>query len=364
MKKISIEELSKEKTLLYNIFDENYCIIFRAGEVLTPGKLLQLRQVSSIFRDEKEQPFNITKTIEIPTLNLSVKDNDDSPSIFKNQNSFDYNNFFIDNNLDINKKVSKFPLDSLDITGTTEVINKKSIIDPFTQIRIKIFHSQIIQQVKKPDYKSSLEMYSQVRDKILQDLPKLIENTNYNSELRLIGNYNLCHVINTAILSLALSKRLGISKSETSDIVMGALLHDIGKIVLPQEITANDSLSKKEKEKLETHTTIGYDIVKNKLKLSDTICDIVLNHHELCNGNGYPNKISDQQISKESSIVSVCNYFDNIAFNKTEHKVKNAREALRILLELGSQYFKADILYSFITLFSYNDNMSFEEMVL
>ena len=94
------------------------------------------------------------------------------------------------------------------------------------------------------------------------------------------------------------------------------------------------------------------------------VAKIALQHHEFSNGSGYPYGISMQQIPIEVAIVCVCNFFDNLTSNKTKFKISNTREALKTMIKMGSQYFKADVLYAFVNMFSYNDTKNFTQMMV
>ena len=75
------------------------------------------------------------------------------------------------------------------------------------------------------------------------------------------------------------------------------------------------------------------------------------------------NAYKNNQLEKYELIKNVCNYFDNLAFNKTPVHIFNTRDALKQMLELGSAKFAAEILYTFVHMFSYDDTEYFENMV-
>ena len=115
---------------------------------------------------------------------------------------------------------------------------------------------------------------------------------------------------------------------------------------------------------LQLHTNIGYKMLSQEMKMPENIALIALEHHENNDGSGYPMGKSGDLISKESKIVHVCNYFDNLSFNRTPYLVKNSKDAVRTMLKLGTKFFMPEALYTFINMFSYNDTENFEDMVL
>lgn len=348
MKSLTIEELSDEKALLYNVVDEVGNVLLKAGEILTPGKILQLRQIPKLYR------LDAKSTSKTPEKSVDLNANSNNSNVVFNEKSY----------LMTQVPRTVFSIDKLDITNFNGVVNKTSKIDSLTQNRIKLFYTKILDAMKKNEYTNVVSMYNEIRDKIIYDIKTLISAVSYFSQLKLLGEYSLCHSLNVGILSAALSYKLGLNQDLISDITLGALYHDIGKIYLPQNVQTTEGLSSEELKVYKSHPEVGYRILKEKLNIPENVAKIALNHHEIANGTGFPFGISLQNIDIQTSIVSVCNFFDNLTFNKTEYRVKNTREALKVMLKVGSSHFKAEVLYGFINMFSYNDTTPFEEMIL
>ena len=348
MKSLTIEELLDEKALLYNVVDEVGNVLLKAGEILTPGKILQLRQIPKLYRlDAKNTSQNTEKIVDLNT-NLN------NSNVVFNEKSY----------LMTQVPRTVFSIDKLDTTNFNGVVNKTSKIDSLTQNRIKLFYTKILDAMKENEYTNVVAMYNEIRDKIIYDIKTLLSAVSYFSQLKLLGEYSLCHSLNVGILSAALSYKLGLNQDLISDITLGALYHDIGKIYLPENVQTTEGLSSEEFKVYKSHPEVGYRILKEKLNIPENVAKIALNHHEIANGTGFPFGISLQNIDIQTSIVSVCNFFDNLTFNKTEYRVKNTREALKVMLQVGSSHFKAEVLYGFINMFSYNDTTPFEEMIL
>lgn len=351
MKTVSTEELINHKILPYNIYSEFGEKLFSAGEILTPGKLLQLRHINVLFRDDEIQetdeiepkPEEKTEPKEVEKNDIIVETFDMKPStILRN----------------------KLSVDDIDIMSYKGPINKKAKIDPQTQLKIKAFYNKILEMMNEKPPLEMLGMFANIRDKIMQDIISESNEVFLSSQLKLLGEYNRCHALNTAILSGAVAKKMGLSESTINDVVLAGLLHDIGKSTISPEILNKSNLTAQEQKTLQDHTKIGYKIIKIKMELPENIAKVALEHHENNDGSGYPNGKSGEKISVESRILSVCNYFDNLTSNRTGFKVRNTKEALRVMLGMGTQRFSAEALYTFIHMFSYNDTVNFEEMIL
>ena len=345
MKETSRQELSKYKILPFNIYNEAGELILKAGDALSIGKILQLKVYDKIFRDtspveddaveeyKQEAPEDGGAEAELKTVIATLSDGD-----------FDY--------------------DNINIADYKTPINKYSTIDETEQVKLKAYLMKTIDLLNRKSIKEAFPKLANLSEIITKNvIPKFQEVTHY-SELRLLGDYEICHPINVAIMAGMIAKKMDFEKDFISDIILAGILHDIGKYRIPDAFQSVNSLTGVDSEKLKTHTVIGYNILKNELKLPENICNVALQHHEHNDGTGYPHGISSDWISVESQIINVCNCYDNFAFNKTGYVVKNNRDVLRLMLSIGTKRFSDEILYTFIHMFSYNDTISFSDMAV
>ncbi len=143
------------------------------------------------------------------------------------------------------------------------------------------------------------------------------------------------HSIRTALLAVNLAKELGLKESEITEVGMGALLHDIGKLFLPREILDKPcKLSEFEFEVIKSHSEIGFQVLRNENWLPGSCIEIVHNHHERLDGSGYPNHLSGDEIHRYERIVGVADVFDAMTSKR------NYREALSY--ELAFQEIKKE----------------------
>lgn len=370
MKSVSTEEIINYKILPYNIYSEFGEKLFAAGEVLTPGKLLQLRHMTVLFRDDEiqnasteESPIETAQFSVAPISSLEVKaveveqpQSPEKPKVVIETYDMNPSNKVYKNKLSV---------DDIDILSYRGPINKKAKIEPQTQIKIKAFYNNILEMMAdKPSSKDMLGMFANVRDKIIQDIISETNEVFFCSQLKLLGEYNKCHALNTAIMSGAVAKKMDLNEGQINDIVLAGLLHDIGKTRLPSELLSKVNLTGQEQKIIQDHTKIGYKMLKVEMELPENIAKVALDHHECNDASGYPSGKSGEWINVESQIINVCNYFDNITSNRTPYKVRNTKEALRVMLGMGTRKFSAEALYTFVHMFSYNDTVNFEEMVM
>jgi HD-GYP domain-containing protein (c-di-GMP phosphodiesterase class II) len=157
------------------------------------------------------------------------------------------------------------------------------------------------------------------------------------------------HSVNVCALSVLLGLKLGFNKKRVKDIAIGALLHDIGKVLIPNDIlNKTESLTLKEEEEIRKHVIYGFEAIKDEVWLNPVSKVIVLTHHERVNGSGYPFKWSGDKIHDASKIVAICDVFDNLISNNLVGKPLKIYEAIEYLMNHQDQLFDSEILKCFI----------------
>ncbi|MGM0378390.1 MAG: HD-GYP domain-containing protein [Bacillota bacterium] len=145
------------------------------------------------------------------------------------------------------------------------------------------------------------------------------ENTLTNITEIMSTNLNLYeHSINVLTLSLLLAENLGFTGDKLIEIGMGALLHDIGKIDIEEALHKNpQSLNQEERKKYRKHPKLGYNMLKDNLEVSPFVKTIILLHHELLDGSGFPKGLNKSELKNHLhvKIITVANMFDNLVNN-------------------------------------------------
>lgn len=156
------------------------------------------------------------------------------------------------------------------------------------------------------------------------------------------------HSLNVTVLSLILAKALDMGQEESRHLGMGAVFHDIGKVEIPQKILMKtDPLTKSEQSFLEMHCEYDLDIAA-KAGLSKQAGEIVMQHHECCDGSGYPNKLKAERIAPLSKIVSIVNVYDNLCNPHNLADALTPHEALSQMFAVKRNKFDAVALKAFI----------------
>lgn len=126
------------------------------------------------------------------------------------------------------------------------------------------------------------------------------------------GDKSSLHAINVTVISLLLGKACGLSKAEMLELGIGALLHDIGKMDLPDRLHWHDeNYTAAEKQIYQEHVLHGINLGR-KMGLSNDALLIIGQHHEHADGTGYPSHIHADKMSQLSKIISLVNSYDNL----------------------------------------------------
>jgi diguanylate cyclase (GGDEF)-like protein/PAS domain S-box-containing protein len=129
--------------------------------------------------------------------------------------------------------------------------------------------------------------------------------------------YTAGHQKNVTDIATKIALKMNLKEDSFETIKYSAILHDIGKIILPYEIlTKPFKLSEREFELVKEHPKYGYELLKD-LDLPYPIADIVLQHHERLNGSGYPLGLKDDDILLEARIIAVADVFDAMKSHRT-----------------------------------------------
>ena len=146
------------------------------------------------------------------------------------------------------------------------------------------------------------------------------------------------HLTNVTVLSLIVGKSLGYSEHRLRVLALGAFLHDIGKIKIPPKILNKPGkLTDKEFEIIKKHAIYGYKILKDIPGIPDISARIAYQHHERCDGSGYPKGINKRFIHEFSRIVAIADVFDAMTNDRSYRERIKVHEVIEYLYTTVSQ---------------------------
>lgn len=168
--------------------------------------------------------------------------------------------------------------------------------------------------------------------------------------------YTMHHSENVANYAVEIAKKMGLSKEQCHVLHIGGLLHDIGKIGIPEHIlTKPGKLTDDEYEIIKTHPTIGYEIIKHIKEFKKSgVLDIVLYHHERYDGKGYPSGLKGDQIPLLARITAVADTFDAMSSKRVYRQELDLDFILGDMRKNKGTQFDPQIIDHFLSLFKHS----------
>lgn len=168
-------------------------------------------------------------------------------------------------------------------------------------------------------------------------------------DLKKYDDYTFHHSLSVAVMSLAMGIELKLNEIQLKELVLSALLHDIGKVSVPIEILNKPSrLTPEEFNIVKKHPLdAGKYLLGNNLITENTFRGIVC-HHEKWDGTGYPNRLSKDNIPFYSRIITVADVYDALTSTRPYRKPSEPTEAVEYIMGGTGTYFDQDMVKVFL----------------
>lgn len=169
------------------------------------------------------------------------------------------------------------------------------------------------------------------------------------ARLKSKDDHTYMHSVAVSALMIALGKQMGMEKDTLRSLGMAGLLHDIGKMMIPDDVLNKPGkLSDVEFEIIKTHSQRGWEILKPCHDVDDIMLDVCLHHHERMDGTGYPRKLSGETISVFARMGAICDVYDAMTSDSCYKKAISPADAIRKIAELQSRYFDQTVFHAFV----------------
>lgn len=263
------------------------------------------------------------------TFSLSAPGHIKSAAVINHLKSKKVLSVFIDDNKTLIAKL-KAPKDKATIIA--EVKEAKEIFDQSKAIQKELFSSAL--NGTTLDLGPVVEITNKSVDAIFNNPDSLACMIN----IRAKDEYLLEHSVAVSVYITIFARHLKISKKIVQHLSIGAFLHDVGKIMIPDEILNKPGkLTDEEFTIMKTHANHSIDIIKKTPGISKLSLQIAAQHHEKINGYGYPNQLKADEITRYGRMIAICDIFDALTATRVYKKGFTHAKAFSILLELVNQ---------------------------
>lgn len=167
--------------------------------------------------------------------------------------------------------------------------------------------------------------------------------------IRKKDNYLMEHSINLSVLMGIFAKAMKIDRDTMHQAMVGALLHDIGKIMIPDNILHKPGkLDDNEFARMKQHVVFSRELLKKTPGIHPLTVDVAAQHHERIDGSGYPEGLTGCQICQEGKMVAITDVYDAITADRCYHKGLQPTVALKKLLEWSGTHLEEKLVHTFI----------------
>ncbi|MFT5756540.1 MAG: HD-GYP domain-containing protein (c-di-GMP phosphodiesterase class II) [Alteromonadaceae bacterium] len=240
------------------------------------------------------------------------------------------------------------------LTKTTEIIKEKSATQKYTDDNnrpvilsvtkaLKLFNEA--KNIQKNVFEDALLGKELNLTPVIEVTNKTIETIFKNPDalacvinIRKKHEYLLEHSVSVSVLMTIFARFLNIDKQIIQLLSVGAFLHDIGKIMVPDTILNKPGkLTDNEFEIMKSHANHSIDIIKRTPDIAELSLEVVALHHEKLDGTGYPLQIKGENITQYGRMITICDIFDALTANRCYKDGYSHVKSFNILRKLAQQ---------------------------
>ncbi|MBN2886008.1 MAG: HD-GYP domain-containing protein [Chromatiaceae bacterium] len=218
-----------------------------------------------------------------------------------------------------------------------------------------VIHQEAVQVIRKlmedarlghqVDVERTTPLVGKMVDSIFRNRDALLGLT----RIRRMDRYTFEHSVNVAVLMTAFARSLELDRRTIHEIGTGALLHDIGKTLVPNEILNKPGrLDEAEFSIMRAHVEHSRDILEQAPGIPGVALAVAAEHHERVDGSGYPQRLKGEGISHYGRMAAIVDVYDAITSDRVYHQGMEPHLALRKLLEWSHHHLDAKLVQQFI----------------
>jgi len=192
-------------------------------------------------------------------------------------------------------------------------------------------------------------------DKVRMTVQQMVNDLLYSAdvlgnltEIQGFDDYTFHHSVNTTIIALVLGIASGYSEQKLIELGMGVLMHDVGKIKIPEKILNKKTpLTEAEFEEIKHHTTYGFDILRKNNDLSLLSAHVAFQHHEKWDGSGYPRGLKGSEIHEYGKLAAIADVYEALTSRRVYRCAIEPNDAYEYIIAQSNMHFDPRILQVF-----------------
>lgn len=240
-------------------------------------------------------------------------------------------------------------------------IDIEETIEPAKRIQAVKRITKSFEEIKQANSTQAsyvLEQQSKVIGLVVEDILNSIMNSEevlmVLTDTYIYDEYIYRHSFQVTMYSIAIAKEMGYSYEDIRLIGIGAILHDVGKLLIPSEILLKPGkLTEEEYEEMKQHARFGFDLLRNLHSVSLLVAHCAFQHHERIDGSGYPRGLVDFEIHPFAKIIAVADVFDALTSNRVYRKKMLPIDAIKLIQAgVGKRFVKGLLTRSCVVLFT------------
>lgn len=170
----------------------------------------------------------------------------------------------------------------------------------------------------------------------------------YLEDLSHVSEYLFVHSVNVGLFSIVIGMAMNLPHDQLCLLGMGGILHDFGKtIISPDIVNKQGPLNLDEFNEIKEHAYVGYKKLRSDTELDYRIMFMVLQHHERCNGSGYPRGTTIEKIHHLARIVAVADVYDALTTDRVYHSRLSSFAAMQLINEGDRIHFDPHVIAAF-----------------
>lgn len=235
--------------------------------------------------------------------------------------------------------VTKYDLD--DAMSPLDIVHDSTRIDAIKNIFQAFNNFQFNNYVELTPLKLAA-------NNIIDDLRQNEWNMVQLNDVRMYDQYTFNHSVNVAVLATMIGVEIGYNQQQLDQLAIGALMHDVGKMFVPIPILNKPGrLNNDEFSIIRKHPQYGFNILLERMTMSDESMSVVLQHHESYDGSGYPNGLRGDSIAELARIVTIADVYDALTSDRVYKKAYLPSVAYRMMNGILVDHFDREIMEMF-----------------